>query len=86
MRYNLSIYCGLRDVQDVQRDIVQKAGAGAILGDAKENTNFPLELNASHGKRDSLPALIQFGSANGNESVRRVKGLEIARGWLEEIC
>jgi hypothetical protein len=70
----------------VQRDIVPKAGTGAILRDEKESTDFTLVSDASHDKRNSSPALIQIGSAHGKELVRRVKGVGIAGEWLEEIC
>ncbi|KAF3018831.1 hypothetical protein E8E14_005346 [Neopestalotiopsis sp. 37M] len=81
--YNKFIYCGLRDVSDVQRDTVEKAGCDVIWGNASNKIDFTKELSHALDKKSYSPALVHLDLDVLDEEVGKVNGFE-SRGGLTE--
>lgn len=82
--YRKFLYCGLRDIDESQKQTVLAAGADVIWGNAKENMNFSEELERQLRQRDYSPALVHLDLDVLDESVGKVNGYESAGGIQEE--
>lgn len=82
--YDKMIYCGLRDIEESQKQTVQEAGAEVIWGEAGRNTDFAGELTKSLSRRDFSPALVHLDLDVLDETVGKVNGYESPGGLQEE--
>lgn len=82
--YRKFLYCGLRDVDESQKQTVLTAGADVIWGNAMEKLDFSQQLEQRLQKRDYSPALVHLDLDVLDESVGKVNGYESAGGIYEE--
>ncbi|KAH6629765.1 hypothetical protein C7974DRAFT_395190 [Boeremia exigua] len=82
--YTKMIYCGLRDVEDSQKQTVRDAGAEVIWGEAGRMVDFAGELARALSKRDYSPALVHLDLDVLDETVGKVNGFESPGGLQED--
>lgn len=83
-KYDKFVYCGLRDVSDGQRQVVEESGAKVIFGDAQSEVDFSSELKRHLDERDYSPALIHLDLDVLDESVGKVNGFESPGGLTKD--
>ncbi|OAL05323.1 Arginase/deacetylase [Phaeosphaeriaceae sp. SRC1lsM3a] len=81
-KYNKMIYCGLRDIEDSQKDTVREAGADVIWGEA--NVDFASRLMEALSEKDYSPALVHLDLDVLDETVGKVNGYESPGGLQED--
>lgn len=82
--YDKMVYCGLRDIDESQKQTVRKAGAEVIWGEANKRVDFAGELTKSLSRRDFSPALVHLDLDVLDETLGKVNGYESPGGLLEE--
>jgi len=83
-KYDKMIYCGLRDIEDSQKDTVRKAGAQVIWGDAGKHVDFASRLSKALSENDYSPALVHLDLDVLDESIGKVNGYESPGGLQED--
>lgn len=83
LKYDKMIYCGLRDIEESQKETVLRAGAEVIWGEPGKNVDFAKELAKSLSRRDFSPALIHLDLDVLDESLGKVNGYESPGGLTE---
>jgi arginase len=83
-KYDKMIYCGLRDIEDSQKETVRKAGAEVIWGEAGKQVDFAGRLAESLSKKDYSPALVHLDLDVLDESIGKVNGYESPGGLHED--
>ncbi|KAF4475867.1 hypothetical protein FAGAP_12550 [Fusarium agapanthi] len=79
------IYCGLRDVSEIQRKTVKDAGVDVIWGDANEKVDFTSALAETLDRRDDIQqAHIHFDLDVLDDSLGRVNEFPSPGGFLPE--
>lgn len=82
-KYDKMIYCGLRDIEDSQKETVRKAGAEVIWGEPGKNVDFASKLTKALSEKSYSPALIHLDLDVLDESIGKVNGYE-SPGGLQE--
>lgn len=78
--YGKFLYCGLRDIDDGQKQTVADAGADVIWGNAQDNVDFRAELERRLEARDYSPALVHLDLDVLDSTVGKVNGYESLGG------
>ncbi|EWZ78743.1 hypothetical protein BFJ70_g11419 [Fusarium oxysporum] len=77
------IYCGLRDVSEIQRETVKDAGIDVIWGDANKKVDFTSALAETLDRRDDIQeAHIHFDLDVLDDSLGRVNEFPSPGGFL----
>lgn len=84
MGYRRMIYCGLRDVDESQKNTVKDEGAEVIWGRPGKIVNFAGDLEERLGSKDYSPALVHLDLDVLDETLGKVNGYESAGGMEEE--
>ncbi|KAH7076870.1 hypothetical protein BKA63DRAFT_291848 [Paraphoma chrysanthemicola] len=82
--YNKMIYCGLRDIEQSQKDTVEEAGAQVIWGETGHHVDFAGKLDQALSERDYSPALVHLDLDVLDESIGKVNGYESPGGLHED--
>jgi arginase len=83
-KYDKMIYCGLRDIEDSQKQTVEEAGAEVIWGEPGKHVDFASRLTEALSKKDYSPALVHLDLDVLDESIGKVNGYESAGGLQED--
>ncbi|KAH7386662.1 hypothetical protein DE146DRAFT_725696 [Phaeosphaeria sp. MPI-PUGE-AT-0046c] len=85
-KYDKMIYCGLRDIEESQKETVRQAGADVIWGGegADKHVDFTSKLAEALSKKDYSPALVHLDLDVLDESIGKVNGYESPGGLLED--
>lgn len=83
-KYGKMIYCGLRDIEDSQKETVRKAGAEVIWGEPGEHVDFASKLTKALSEKDYSPALIHLDLDVLDKSIGKVNGYESPGGLQED--
>ncbi|KPM43165.1 hypothetical protein AK830_g3404 [Neonectria ditissima] len=78
------IYCGLRDVSDIQRKTVQEAGVDVVWGDATRKVDFESELAAILDRRKLAKTHVYLDLDVLDESLGRVNEFPSPGGYLPD--
>jgi arginase len=82
--YDKVIHCGLRDVTEEERKIVEQSAAEVVWGGAGKPDSFPDELLKRLERRSFSPALVHLDLDVLDESVGKVNGYE-SPGGISEV-
>lgn len=77
------VYCGLRDVSDVQRKKVEEAKVAVVWGKPLQKTNFTAELAAILDRKAMGPALVHLDLDVLDESLGKVNDYPSPGGFYE---
>ncbi|KAH4103941.1 hypothetical protein HBH70_097170 [Parastagonospora nodorum] len=83
-KYNKMIYCGLRDIEDSQKETVREAGAEVIWGEPGKHVDFASRLTEALSAKDYSPALVHLDLDVLDESIGKVNGYESPGGLQED--
>ena len=83
-KYDKMIYCGLRDIEDSQKETVRKAGAEVIWGEAGNHVDFASKLTKALSEKDYSPALVHLDLDVLDKSIGKVNGYESPGGLQED--
>ena len=81
--YDRFIYCGLRDIDEVQKKTVTDSGVEVIWGDRTQHVDFAARLADALGRRSFSPALVHLDLDVLDESLGKVNGYESPGGLSE---
>ena len=84
MKYDKMVYCGLRDIDESQKQTVRDAKAEVIWGETGKKVDFAGELTKRLSRRDFSPALVHLDLDVLDETLGKVNGYESPGGLLEE--
>ena len=83
-KYNKMIYCGLRDIEDSQKETVREAGAEVIWGEPGKQVDFASKLTKALSEKNYSPALVHLDLDVLDESIGKVNGYESPGGLHED--
>ncbi|OBT65808.1 hypothetical protein VE03_03330 [Pseudogymnoascus sp. 23342-1-I1] len=78
------VYCGLRDLSEVQRQRVKDVGMDVIWGDATKKVDFKAALEAALERKNFSPALVHLDLDVLDESLGNVNDYPSPGGMYEE--
>jgi arginase len=83
-RYDKMIYCGLRDIEDSQKETVRKAGVEVIWGEPGKHVDFASKLTKALSEKDYTPASVHLDLDVLDESIGKINGYETPGGIQED--
>ena len=78
------LFCGVREVEDVERERIRKYGMDAIWGSSERHVDFATELRQYLSQKRLSPALAHLDLDVLDEKVGKVNGYESAGGMSPE--
>lgn len=76
------LFCGIREVEDVERGRIRSYGMDAIWGSSERQVDFATELRQHLNQKPLSPALVHLDLDVLDEKVGKVNGYESADGML----
>jgi len=78
------IYCGLRDIEDIQKETVREAGAEIIWGEPGKHVDFASKLTKALSEKNYSPALVHLDLDVLDENIGKINGYESPGGLQED--
>lgn len=78
------VFCGLRDVSELQRENVRQAGVDVVWGDAEKKVDFTSELGALLDRRNLGPTHVHLDLDVLDESLGRVNDFSSPGGFMAD--
>ncbi|PSK42188.1 hypothetical protein B9Z65_4102 [Elsinoe australis] len=84
LKYDKFVFCGLRDIDEEQRDTTKEAGPVVIWGDIENKVDYPAELAKILDKSKYDSALVHLDLDVLDQSLGKVNGYESTGVTFEE--
>ncbi|TKX22443.1 arginase-like protein [Elsinoe australis] len=84
LKYDKFVFCGLRDIDEEQRDTTKEAGPVVIWGDIETKVDYPAELAKILDKSKYDSALVHLDLDVLDQSLGKVNGYESPGGMFED--